>query len=384
MIYLLAHLAAPTAAAPNAIVPNYGPRFDGGDDSVVAIDLALPIPAVAWQVTVGDKPYAVGLHPTEHFAYFVIQGPEVAGDQEVVVFNLNTQQLFGRIPVGKVPYAIAFKPDGNRAYVINRRSDTISVLDTDGTSSGFQTLATTIDLKAEMAAFGATCDGTGTQVGSPTDLCGPKGAVSNGDYLYVTNYYDDSVAVIDVRPGPTLNQVIDVVDMSFTGCAEPSDCAGPRAIALSEDGDTLYVVRRQSDEVAFLDLSTTPEAPDFDPATDLVGTGTKPRGIAVLSTDKLAVVNYESDDMTVIDVDPSNPNAPEVEQTVTAIGDGPFAIAITPDEDELIVTSFSNHGLVRIDISDSDPNNWIVNEWIIQALDGPAGMGPAWITPMGP
>jgi len=67
----------------------------------------------------------------------------------VEVINLASPSLGGRVFVGMDPVAVAFRPDGNEAWIANHVSDSISVVDTNPASASFLRAIETIqDLDA--------------------------------------------------------------------------------------------------------------------------------------------------------------------------------------------------------------------------------------------
>jgi YVTN family beta-propeller protein len=49
----------------------------------------------------------------------------------VPVIDTERNIVAAPIPVGTYPQHVAFSPNGNRAYVVNRSAGTVSVIDTD-------------------------------------------------------------------------------------------------------------------------------------------------------------------------------------------------------------------------------------------------------------
>ena len=78
----------------------------------------------------------------QQFAYVTVPGQNL-----VVVINTLTKSVVGNpIGVGNFPSRIAMSPDGSVAYVSNRGSGEISVIDTDPSSATFNQVVRTIDV----------------------------------------------------------------------------------------------------------------------------------------------------------------------------------------------------------------------------------------------
>jgi len=94
------------------------------------------------------------------------------------------------IDVGSSPHGVAVSADGAYVYVANKNPDeqgdySVSVI--------------------------RTSDDTVTTITS-VDLSAPLGVTIRGKFLYVTNYYEDNVAVIDIDPtSGTFNTVLGTV-----------------------------------------------------------------------------------------------------------------------------------------------------------------------------
>lgn len=130
---------------------------------------------------------------------------------------------------------MAFSPDGNRMYLINRNPPSLQVYDTSLKATGFPTNegigATDICRQASTLATMDTGDGDRIYITCFSDgqlyVVDPRGqstvedilTVGRGPYavaaapsrkkVYVTNFLEDTIAVIDVAPGsPTRNRVV--------------------------------------------------------------------------------------------------------------------------------------------------------------------------------
>ena len=130
---------------------------------------------------------------------------------------------------------ITFSPDGNRMYLINRDPPSLQIFDTSLKDTGFpaNTAIGATDLCREANLLQAVDTGDGDRVyvtcfqDGVLDVIDPSGGgalidqieVGSGPYavaasvarkkLYVTNFLDDTVAVIDIAPGsPTRDRVV--------------------------------------------------------------------------------------------------------------------------------------------------------------------------------
>ena len=114
----------------------------------------------------------------------------------VRVFNTATGEIVKDIPVGPIPRAIAFTPDGTRAYVSNFGANTVSVLDAIG----------------------------GTFLESLTVGASPWGmAMTPQGVAYVANFGDGTVSAIDTTTNNVTSLVLhrQAVDVAVTTRAKP-------------------------------------------------------------------------------------------------------------------------------------------------------------------
>jgi YVTN family beta-propeller protein len=117
------------------------------------------------------------------------------------VIDATTKEIVASMPFGDYPTEIATSPDGNKVYVINSGSNTISVIDT-----------------AINNVTGNVSVGDG-----PSDI-----AVSpDGTNIYVTNWRSNNVSVINAAT----NNVTTTIPVGLT----------PFGVAITPDGKKVYV-----------------------------------------------------------------------------------------------------------------------------------------------
>ena len=136
------------------------------------------------------------------------------------------------IAVGAVPYAVAFSPDGTKAYVTNSWDNTVTVIN-----------ATT-----------NTTDTTITVGNRPTGVAFSP----DGTKAYVTTTLDNSVAVITAATN--------TVDTTITVGA------GPYAVAFSPDETTAYVTNLSDATVTVIDVDVAPRITSASPTAGAAGT----------------------------------------------------------------------------------------------------------------
>ena len=130
---------------------------------------------------------------------------------------------------------MAFSPSGDRMYLVNRRPPSLQIIDTSVDATGFPSNKTIggTDICREASTLAVMDAGAGERIyvtcfqDGQLYVIDPRGTgsvediitVGRGPYsvavspsrkkLYVTNFLEDTIAVVDVRPGvPTQNRVV--------------------------------------------------------------------------------------------------------------------------------------------------------------------------------
>ena len=138
------------------------------------------------------------------------------------------------VDFGRQPRHMVFHPDGKHLYLLTESGNRVYVY----------RLAN--DALTELAAY-STLDPDKRAEGMAADI-----AVSpDGAFLYATNRSQNNIAVWRVLPGGLLDSV------GWYDCGG----AGPRGIAVSHDGGTLFCANNDSGAVAVLPLNPATGAP---------------------------------------------------------------------------------------------------------------------------
>ena len=143
--------------------------------------------------------------PNGVFAYVLVA--PLHGDSYIVVINLQTSTALGTIPLpNSYPaYRIYLTPDATRAYVLSAQSGILPSAFVLDTSTNDVTSFTGLDFLFPAAAFSA-----------------------DGTHLYVTDYFNSRVSVLDTRDK--------TVGAPLTGVSGP-----PLGLVLTPDGTRAYV-----------------------------------------------------------------------------------------------------------------------------------------------
>ncbi len=269
--------------------------------------------AVVRTIDLGDGfPKSLSLKPDGTQVFVTISKAAAStvssGANRVAVIDVEDQQITATVLVtGGSPFGvsgIAFLPDGRRAYVTDRFSNKVHVIDTAKqavTSSidvagGPFGIATTPD---GSRAYIAACRGSRSTVfvldtatesvvtGIPVRLKrGPADSFvtisPDGKSTYVTFAKDSKISVIDSDPrSRTYNQEVTVI-------ATPGDDL--RDLTLSEDGTLAVVASRLTDAVVV--LNTDRNSPTFHSVVKTFQVGDSPWDVVIKRKDARRSVVY--------------------------------------------------------------------------------------------
>ena len=274
------------------------------------------------------------------------------------VVDLTTGNVLGHdITVGTLPQAVAIDQATNRAVIVNKTSNNVSILSLGSTIRSPQIIEASPAVMFSPAAsdLHLTINGTGFVAGSQVLLDGaPITVVSNTGHQIVatvpaamlTSAHRYIVAV--QNPGQMSNvsdlAVIQPVSTGLAGSA-------PFGVAVDNDRDLAIVTNTATGTVALIDLTTgTLETPALSSA---VSVGTSPQGIAVIPRlGKAVVANNGSNDFTVVDVTGTSPS-----QTTTCNPcAGPNGIASNQDLGTAAVSANLSNTVVFVSAVASPPS----------------------------
>lgn len=255
-----------------------------------------------------SKPHMILFSPDYKYAYVAALGAD-----KVVIIETVTYKIVAEIPTGKSPHAAVPSHDGKRVYVANVGDDTITEILTD-TSAGKFELGKTINVRD-----GPNPEGLQDR---PTCLM----FTADSKKAYVTNAGDPnaadpimtgSISIIDVEKGEELaDKRIEPVGKNACG------------LRLSPDGEFMYVdVGAPVNKLLVIDTST-------DKIVKEKALGQQdPHGIAISANgEHIWIVNRLSNSVIVLE-----PETDEVE-IIADIGDKPDLAEFTPDGQFLVVT----------------------------------------------
>ena len=276
---------------------------------------------------------------------YITNGPNVliTGDVRNVtaidtIVHENVGTIDQRFGIGKLPRAVAFSPNGKRAYVVNTTDESVSVV----------TVRFNEVIKREI--------GPGNDIIRVGDLPFDVAVTLDGKRAYVSNQFDDTISVIDVdTKSPTFHTVVDTIPVG----------AKPTGVAVTPDGTKVYVghLTQQGTETSamltIIDVATNqvlktiefqPQGFSLPPAIGMMPILNQAYVTGV------ALDNDGSRSVTVIDV-----LTDEVINTIE-VGARPTGVTFHPDGDRAFIANSGSDTFSVIDTLTGQVTNEIVTD----------------------
>jgi YVTN family beta-propeller protein len=290
---------------------------------------------------VGSNPTRVAISADGATAYVTNTGTTGSPGNTVAIYEIATGTSISTVFVGTGPESIVLNPAGTKLYVANRTSGTVSVIST-ATNLVINTISVGVGAtdiafspdgsRAYVSRYNAsgltdvidTATETALTPISGTPVWSRGVAVSpDGQILYVTGSNADQLFLVDLSTN-TVSAGISVGDF-------------PTRLAVSADGATVYVVNNTTfGTVSVFDTASAT-------VVDTINLGGFPDDI-VLSPDgtRAYVPNLSNDTVSVIDL------ATNVEFTQVFAGNEPRGIAISPDGRTLITADYGGASATKL------------------------------------
>ncbi len=283
-------------------------------------------------------------------------------DEQIIFGGPGPDTVIDTISVSDAPWGVAATPDGSKVYVTNSGADEVTVISTSDNS-----VAGTIDtpnvsggsprgiaVSGNYVYVANYFDNTVSKIYTTTNLVvldidvgsKPQYLAASGGYVYVTNFIGDTVYVIETATN-------DVIEMITVG-------DGPTGIAVSvsPDGSYVYVANYFDDTVSRIDITLPMMSVIDDPIT----VGNAPKGVAVTPDGRYVYVansaQEKNDDGNPV-YDDGNPvytvsviDTDDDSVSTIRVGKTPSGIAVSPDGTHMYVTNWSSESVSVINVND--------------------------------
>jgi DNA-binding beta-propeller fold protein YncE len=341
--------------------------------------------AVVATINTGVNPSSIAVSNNGHKGYVTnYNSYGIAGEDSVSVLDLKHNKPLTIIndPSFDGPYTVTLNHKGTRAYVTNSNSTTISIIDIKknnnsviGVIDGFNGPSGMVigkDNIAYVVNYGAGSDsGLGDTVSvvdlkamtiiATIDVAQAPAALAishDGKFVYVVSYVDGNpgtgvMSTIDTKT----NTVINTLDGFF----------GPFDIAVNEDGKYAYVTNFGSNNFAPFGRTVSYVRLKCQPSIkNTVTVGIQPAAIVIKPDQHFAFVTnynelYAGSNFTDLTPGQGTVNIldlhhlREVVAPTIAVGQGPDAIATSPDGKTIYVANFTSNTVTVIQaVEDED------------------------------
>ncbi|MGI9191242.1 MAG: beta-propeller fold lactonase family protein, partial [Chitinophagaceae bacterium] len=279
----------------------------------------------------------------------------------VSVLNTNNNSVIATIPVGTYPSGIAVSPNGQHAYVTNDQSNSVSVINTTSNTvvatipTGTQPIGVVVSPNSSKIYVANYAVGTISVIDALTNTVSntinvggnPYGLTinSDGSRVYVANFGSNNVQVLNTNTMSVLNTI-----------TYPAN-SKPYAVLLNPSGTKLYSANFQSNSVSEINTSN-------NTISSTVPVGNTPVALTIHSNgNSLYVSNRASNNVSVI-----NTQTFTVTNTI-AVGSTPRAIDISPSDSFVYVTNSASNNVSVINTT----TNAVVNT--IGGFNAPISFG---------
>jgi YVTN family beta-propeller protein len=311
------------------------------DGNVTVVDL-VKLRAVA-RIPIGPGLSGMREHPTR---------PEIFGLSSTGSYlwildpraNHSTGQVTARIPVGPLPYALDFSPDGNRVYTTASGNNTLVAIDVKSravvarASTGREPVLARVTPDGKTVVVVNRRDGslgihdaiTLAQRGSVSVVAQPEdvAVLPDSSLAFVLSRSEPRISVVDLRRG------VLVAHLALAG--KPSD------MLLKPDGGELYVISPEAHGLQAINTET-------HEVGDYMVLGSAPtRGVLSADASLLYVSDTAAGRVTPVDIFNRRIVRDPGKGFPVPAGDAPAALRFDPEENLLLVVSQGSGDLAVI------------------------------------
>jgi YVTN family beta-propeller protein len=252
---------------------------------------------VSARIPVGPLPYALDFSPDGNIVYTT-----ASGNSTLVAIDLKSRAVFGRAATGREPVLAHVTPDGKTVLVVNRRDGTLGIHD-----------ATTLALRGSVSV-----------VAQPEDVA----VLPDSSMAFVLSRSERRISVVDLRHG------VLVTHLQLAGA--------PTDMLLKPDGGELYVISPEAHGLQAINTQT-------HEVGDYMVLGSAPtRGVLSADASLLYVSDTAGGRVTPVDIYNRRIVRDPGKGFPVPAGDAPAALRFDPEENLLLVVSQGSGDLAVI------------------------------------
>ena len=288
---------SPTDAA---VSPDGSTAYAAGDGGFASVDLTSPSRTVTRHLTGNLR----GLALTPDGSRAVLGRP---GTGDVIVMGTTPGNNLGltlaTIPAGGSPGGVAISPNGRRAYVTDQIADQVHEIDLKPGSLALYTVLRTFTVPGAALTGGiaVSLDGGALALSTSNQGLLSLDVTTDPPVVSVLNPTPNQggVAIVPsggevIAPGATLSSSLVLAQIPLAGPPVPGSVfigGSPRDVGIAPEGQSAFVVNSQTNELHVVDVD--PGSPTYHVMVSTVGTGQSPLSVGVSSLSPiLAVANY--------------------------------------------------------------------------------------------
>jgi YVTN family beta-propeller protein len=252
---------------------------------------------VTARIPVGPLPYALDFSPDGNRIYTT-----ASGNNTLVVIDLKSRAIVARAATGREPVLAHVTPDGKTVLVVNRRDGTLGIHDT-----------TTLALRGSVSV-----------VAQPEDVS----VLPDSSLAFVLSRSERRISVVDLRRG------VLVTHLELAGA--------PTEMLLKADGGELYVISPEAHGLQVINTET-------HEVGDYMVLGSAPtRGVLSADASLLYVSDTAAGRVTPVDIYNRRIVRDPGKGFPVPAGDAPAALRFDPEENLLLVVSQGSGDLAVI------------------------------------
>lgn len=278
----------------------------------------------------GASPESIAIHPSEKYLYAVNGGEN---ENDVSLFDIAGDgfltEVTPRTPVGEAPRLLVMDSSGSFLYVANGGANSVSVFSIDQSNGKLTAVQTPFPVGM-----------------SPSDMkLNPAGTV-----LYMVSAESGVLASFSITNG-----ALTALAQSSNGTPENAPGNGPNAIAISPDGNHLYVANTLDGSISIFAINSAGMFQQTSGSPFAESIGADPLSLVVHpSGGFLFVANSHSNNVAVYAITASSGALTATPAPLYGTQTGPNFVAVDPSGSYLLVATQGAAGIQAFGIDGSD------------------------------